>query len=205
MAVLSDIVPGRGPDGNPAAFVGDTTFASLSDLLAQEPGLAEPGAATTLAQFVSHFARGDMYRVIDDPAAFEAAYQAQIAREDPNQLWQQNVMRLRDFGVPDFKAIKVPATIGGALEFFARDGATGLPYQVRVALEDLSAPDFRPLPLTAIDPPLAVADPEAEDEEENLEDYAAIDEPVTDDDDNDEDEPARPPLKPLSLPPVEEF
>lgn len=154
MTDLSDIVPGRDADGNPAAIIEDTTFSSLADLLAAEPGLLDAGAEGALARYVNHFARGDMYRVIDDPAAFEAAYHAKIAREDPNQPWQQNVMRLRDFGVPDFAGIHVPSVADNMLEFFARDGLTGLPYRVRAAIDDLSAPDYYPVPLTAIDHPM---------------------------------------------------
>ena len=188
MTDLSDIVPGRDADGNPAAFIEDTTFSSLSDLLAAEPGLLEAGAVGELARYVNHFARGDMYRVIEDPAAFEAAYHAKIAREDPNQPWQQNVMRLRDFGVPDFTAIHVPAIADNVLEFFARDAMTGLPYRVRAAIDDLSAPSYQPMPLTAINKPIQ-EEPEEGDlyaDIEDDEDLAAT-ENVSDSSDDAED------------------
>ncbi len=153
MTEISDIVPGHGPDGAPAAFVGDTAYASLADLLRAEPGLTAPPAAAALAVHVTHFARDGDYALIDDPGAFEAAYRARIEREDPAQPWQQNVMRLRDFGLPDFASIHAPAQQDGTLVFFAVDALTGLPYRVTAALADLSAPTYAPLPLSPVPRP----------------------------------------------------
>lgn len=153
MTEISDIVPGHGPDGTPAAFVGDTTYADLGQLLQAEPALMAPEAAAGLALHVTHFARDGAYAVIDDPKSFESAYRERLEREDPNQPWQQNVMRLRDFGVPDFSAIHAPAHEGDALVFYASDALTGLPYRVTAPLSELSSPDFAPLPLTPASAP----------------------------------------------------
>ncbi|MFD3191024.1 hypothetical protein ACFMPD_12220 [Sedimentitalea sp. HM32M-2] len=153
MTENSDIVPGHGPDGAPAAFVGDTAYLSLTELLQAEPGLLDPGAASELALQVTHFARDGDYSLIADPGAFETQYRERLNSEDPDQPWQQNVMRLRDFGVPDFSAIQAPAHQDGNLVFFAADALTGLPYRVTAGLGDLTAPAYAPLPLTPVESP----------------------------------------------------
>lgn len=160
MTDLSDIVPGRAGEGR-VAYVEDTAYDSIDAVVAAFPALTSAEGALHLAKLVSHFARGDLFAVIDDPAAFEAGYKARLASEDPTpQPYEQNVIRLSDFGEPDYGALTPPKIEAGALVFFARDAATGLPYQVRAALAALGAPAFNPVPLTPLDDPSAEQDAE---------------------------------------------
>lgn len=155
MTDLSDIVAGRS-GGARVAYLGDTAYDSVDALVAAFPALATEDGAPYLACLVTHFARGDMYAVIEDRAAFQQAYEARLASEDPSpQTYEQNVIRLSDFGAPDYSAIEPPGIEAGALVFFAREAASGLPYKVRVDLSALGTPQFAPMPLTPIDPPEA--------------------------------------------------
>ncbi|NIZ63046.1 hypothetical protein DL239_18940 [Sedimentitalea sp. CY04] len=108
--------------------------ADLTQLLTMVPGLAQPEAATTLAKAVNHISQGRGFSVITDPSAFAQAYNAQLAGEDVNTPWQEGVIRLVDFGVPDFDEIQAPSLVNDQLVFFARDGFTGLPYRVETSL-----------------------------------------------------------------------
>jgi hypothetical protein len=121
-------------DGNkPIVLVGDDEeAASLAALLARVPALA--GNALELARVVNHFAHGVEYDVIEDPAAFAAAYRARLAAEDPAAEWRENVRRLSDFGMPDFTAIRAPRIEGGRLLFHAVDGFLGVPYEVTASV-----------------------------------------------------------------------
>ena len=127
---------------------------TMAELMKMVPQLATPSGAVALAQAANHFAHGTEYRVIVDPKAFEAAYRARIGREDPQAEWQEGVVRLRDYGLPDFGKITAPRLAGGRLVFFAEDTFLGVPYQVE--LTDLTgAPDYHPMPLTPLPGPAA--------------------------------------------------
>ena len=84
---------------------GETEVGSLAALVAAAPGLLHPDAAGAMAgamaRAVAHFAAGSDYRVIEDPAGYEAAYRVQVAGEDPNAPWTDGVLRLRDHVSPN--------------------------------------------------------------------------------------------------------
>ncbi len=124
---------------------GATQVSSLGALLTEAPGLLHPDGALTLARVINHLAVRNDWHVIEDPAAYEAGYRAQLGREDPDAPWQEGVLRLRDHGVPDFKGIAAPKMTGTRLTFFAADAAVGLPYRIEVDLSD---------PARAVDPAL---------------------------------------------------
>ena len=119
---------------------GETEVGTLAALVAAAPGLLHPDAATAMARAVAHFAAGSDYRVIDDPAAYEATYRAQVAREDPNAPWREGVYRLRDHGIPDFTDITVPAYQGTKLVFYAWAAPLPLPYRVEIDVGDAATP-----------------------------------------------------------------
>lgn len=126
----------------------------LKQLLSLAPGLMDPEAALILAQAVNHIAQGHGFSVIDNPDQFAADYQAQLSKEDPKAPWQEGVVRLTDFGVPNFDEITVPTLIGDTLVFFARDEFTGLPYKVTVGLSEgrsVGVDDYKVLDLEPID------------------------------------------------------
>ena len=118
---------------------GETQVGSLAALVAAAPGLLHPDAAAAMARAVAHFAAGSDYRVILDPAAYEAAYRAQVDREDPGAPWREGVLRLRDHGMPDFAAITAPAYQGTTLVFHAYAAPLPLPYRVEIDVSDAGA------------------------------------------------------------------
>ena len=90
--------------------------------------------------------------MIEDPAAFRAAYEARLASEDPSRPRDQNLFRLVDYGVPDFDAIAPPTVSDDRLVFHAADDLIGLPYRVEARLDaqGLAEPHFEPMPLTPV-------------------------------------------------------
>ena len=135
---------------------GTTEVGTLAALVAAAPGLLHPDAAATMALAVAHFAAGTDYRVIEDPAVYEAAYRAQVAGEDPEAPWRAGVYRLRDHGMPDFAGITAPSYQGTRLLFFAQSALIPLPYRVEVDVGDAAitlSPDiFRAVSLTPFPP-----------------------------------------------------
>jgi hypothetical protein len=145
--ILPEVTLGTEDDGRPVVLVGEDGEAhDMGALLRLAPALAGPAHAALLAETLNHFAHGDEYRLIADPSAYAKAYRARLAREAPDVPFQEGVVRLRDYGVPDFDEIKPPSFDSGALRFFAEDSVLGLPYVVEAA--DLTAePSYEPLEL----------------------------------------------------------
>ena len=141
MTDLTEIVPSRNEEGERTAYLGEASFGSIDTLVAEVPELLEPDAATELARHVNNFARGSEYVLIEDPAEFAERYRAQLESEDPSQPWREGVMRLSDFGVPDFDEITTPRHDGETLVYFAEDRATGL-----------AEPSYEPVPLDDYEP-----------------------------------------------------
>jgi hypothetical protein len=153
---IPQIVAGIGDDGRPVVLVGETgqEAADIPSLRAVAPGLMQPAAALVLAEAVNHLAQGRAFKVIDDPAIFEANYRARLANEDPSQPWRQGVFRLIDYGMPDFSDIAAPKFNGQVLVYFAEDAQIGVPYRIELdvsttpAVEDDS---YRAMPLVPLD------------------------------------------------------
>jgi hypothetical protein len=144
---------GLGDNNESLVLLGATDRAAdMATLLRLAPGLASETRALDLARAVNHFAHGSDYRVIENPAEFANAYRAQIEREDPAAEWQEGVIRLRDYGVPDFNQIEVPKFAGGKLTFYAVDAFLGVPYKVETTNLD-AAPTYTPMPLTPLPRP----------------------------------------------------
>jgi len=140
--------------------------ANMAELLRLVPGLASDAHAVDLARAVNHFKHGTDYRVIENPTEFADAYRARIEHENPSAEWQEGVVRLRDYGIPDFSQIQPPKLTGGKLTFYAADNFLGVPYEVEA--ENLEAvPEYNPMPLTPLprSPAPAAGNPEEEYEE----------------------------------------
>lgn len=174
--MIPDIELGLGPSNEYVVFVGDedAEATDVAGLLSLAPGLLQPEAAARTAVAVNHIAQGSAFAVIEDPAGFAADYRRKLAAEDPSAPWQEGVVRLGDYGVPEFDEIKPPELDGSKLTFFAVDTFLGLPYRVEI---DLSQParaitddDYKALDLT----PIEDVDDEEEDEELTDEDRAFI-------------------------------
>ncbi|MGV8989011.1 MAG: hypothetical protein ACOH2H_22430 [Cypionkella sp.] len=132
--------------------VGDETFDSLAALVARHPGFAKPEGAADLALAANHLHRGGDYDPILDPAAYEAAYRARLAGEDPSVGWSEGPQRLSDYGIPDFAQISAPQIDGEEIVFFAREALTGLAYRASASLNADTA-TYEPLRLTPVDRP----------------------------------------------------
>lgn len=155
---LPEIALGLDGAARPVVLLGEAEEADdMAGLLRLAPALAGPAHALALARAANHFAAAAEYRVIENPAAFEAAYRARLAGEDPAAPFVAGVIRLRDFGVPDFTAITPPAFADGVLRFFAEHRFIGLPYRAETA--DLASPPvYAPMPLTPLPSPEAPED-----------------------------------------------
>lgn len=141
-----EIALGLNNEAEPVVLVGDQAASTVVDLLRLAPDITEDANAAMLAQALNHLASGDEFAVITDPAAYVTAYRAKLATEDPTQPAQPGVIRLCDFGTPNFAAITPPRMDRGTLIFFAVRTYWGLPY--RASVVDLTDPPvYQPVPL----------------------------------------------------------
>lgn len=130
--------------GEWVVLIGNHEARTIADVVALSPNAAPTNWADILNELAS---RGD-FEVIDDPAAFRVAYEATFTEEDPEKGWSPDVMRLRDFGMPNFDEITTPRIDDGLLVYFARDAYTGLPYRAEMPLNgDVAEPTYEPLDL----------------------------------------------------------
>lgn len=137
-------------DGTFFATSGEARFTSMTDLLNAYPALTDPGNEATLARLVTHFAKGRAFHVVCEPKAFEEAYRAALAAEDPTIPWRQDSPRRVDFGVPNFTSIAAPTRQGDRLVFTLEDSFTGLPYAAWTELSALDDIDVTPLSLSPV-------------------------------------------------------
>jgi len=144
--------------GRPVVYAGGKQYADLAALLKAHPSLATPSAAAEFAEAANHFAQGQSFSVIRDPAAYEAGYRARIDAEDPSKPWVQGEYRLRNYGQPDFSAIEAPKITDGKVVFFVTDGLVGVPYRIESALDGTPLVDasYVPMPLTPVDAPRTI-------------------------------------------------
>lgn len=80
-------------DGTFFTACGEARYTLMTELLEAYPALTDPGNETVLARLVTHFAKGQAFRVVSDPKAFEAAYRAALAADDPTKPWRQDSPR----------------------------------------------------------------------------------------------------------------
>lgn len=146
---------GLKPTGEIVVMIGEKGEASsLQDLLA----LAPDASPLNWAKVLNELEYSGAFTVIADPEGYQRDYIGQIEAEDPGQPWQEGVIRLRDFGMPDFSQISTPSISGGHLVYFVSDDTTGLPYRAEADLAPGSAaPVYAPLDLSPMqDPPAPV-------------------------------------------------
>lgn len=140
---MTDAIPqvtlGLGANTQTVVMIGekDQEATDLAGLFVIAPELKQPEAAEAAARAVNHLAQGAAFEVILDPASFADTYKARLAAEDPDAPWSPGVVRLHDYGIPDFDEIQSPTITGTQLIFFAEDSYLGVPYRVEV---DLGAP-----------------------------------------------------------------
>ncbi|MEP3332406.1 hypothetical protein [Sedimentitalea sp.] len=131
----------------PLVQVGDTEMRSFAELLKAAPQIADPKYVQGLAYLANHLSYGFDYSVIDSPGDFEEEYRARMAQEDATAPMVPGVVRLIDYGVPDFAEVAPPALEGDTLRFFAVASTLGFPYAVTVNLASGDT-DYAPMTLT---------------------------------------------------------
>jgi hypothetical protein len=145
----------RRKGGKVVVVNGSEEFDELSALLLRAPD----ADAATLAKVIAHLGPPG-YEVIEEPDRYAEDFAAKLATEDPDEPWRDGVVRLRDFGVPEFDSIVVPHRAGTHLTYFARDTYTGLPFRTEITLGTAADVQYQPLPLKPLpDPPPAVENP----------------------------------------------
>ncbi len=124
---------------------------SVFDIVQTAPQSITQQNAGAFAKAANYLACGTAFRVIEAPQEYESNFRSRIATEDPSQPWTEGVMRLCDFGTPEFSAIEPPQIADKKLSFYAEDLVTGLPYVVRLDFGAESARlmpgDYVPMPL----------------------------------------------------------
>lgn len=118
--------------GAPVVIVAEAEARDLDAVIRLAPSLADPFWLRAYAQVANHLAQGDRFEVLMDPAAFEAEYRAAYAAEDPDAPPAPGVMRLHNYGLPDFAEIAPPAMQGDTLVFYARNTFMGIPYRATI-------------------------------------------------------------------------
>lgn len=109
---------------------GDRTAATVPELVAAVPALAQPEHLAAYCDAVNYLARGRDYRPIHDPEAYRRRYEQRYGAEDPQAPFQEGVPRLRDFGHAQTAEVQAPRVSGATVTFYAEDGFLGIPYRV---------------------------------------------------------------------------
>lgn len=123
--------------GLPVIIIAKEELVDIEKVLSLAPALTEPRYARAYAQVVNHLAKGYKYEVIMSPEKFKADYMEKYNSEEINLNAKPGTMRLRNFALPNFDDIKVPAISGGELVFFAKNSYRGTAFRVtRKNLED---------------------------------------------------------------------
>lgn len=138
----------EGPEGRVVVINGKEEITDLAGLQMRAPDID----TAQLVQLAIDLGPPG-YDPITDPAAYEAQVRAKIDGEDLSQPWREGVIRISDFGMPDFSQITAPERDGGTLRAPVRDRYTGLPYIMTLALGHDTPPRFAPLPVTPIERP----------------------------------------------------
>lgn len=133
-------------DGAPVVMVAEAEARDLAQVLSLAPALGDPKWLRAYVRVANHLAKGDRFDPIMDPAAFEAAYRAAYEAEDPAAPAVPGNARLRNYGLPDFTAIRPPAMEGDTLVFFARNTFMGIPY--KVTMPRGGTPTYEPVAMT---------------------------------------------------------
>ena len=115
--------------GAPVVIVEETEARDLDGVLRLAPALASPDWLIAYAQVVNHLAQGARYDVIVDPEEFRTDYMAAYEAEDPNEPPAPGLIRLHNYGLPDFASIQPPHRDGAKLVFFAENITLGIPYR----------------------------------------------------------------------------
>lgn len=132
--------------GEPCVRLGEVavTNKDYAGLVRAAPALGDPKWLRAYARLVNHLAQGSRFEPIFAREPFEAEYMATYAAEDPDEEPRPGVIRLRDFGVPDFAQLEPPVSLeDGTLVFFAKNTFMGIPY--RVSFPPGGEPEYLPV------------------------------------------------------------
>lgn len=126
-------------NGAPVVIVGEARVNNAQELLAAAPMLTNDEWVRAYAKIVNHIAHGYKYDLILDPAAFETQYMKEYEAEDPNETPVPGLVRLHNYGIPEFGEITAPAFDGETLVFYVRETYLGIPYKATMGA------DFKPV------------------------------------------------------------
>src|SRR5271166_2762353 len=129
-----DVVLQMSPEGEPSVTVGGQTVASLAALGALGLDLSDPDSLMRYCEAANHLAYGYDYRIIRDPDAYRADYDARFAAEDPAAPWREGAPQLHDFGRSDTSAITLPRLEGDHVVAFVENDFLRIPYRATFPL-----------------------------------------------------------------------
>lgn len=145
---MADTIPyigfGYDDDGALCAVVGPDEYTSLDDLLAAAPYIKEPANLQALAGALNHFAQGMTYGVIGELEPYKKEFLERYAEEE-ELPWDQFVLRVGDFDLPDLDQLAAPALSGDQITFFVNHRGMGAPYKVTGPADGSGTLDYTPL------------------------------------------------------------
>ncbi len=139
-------------DNQPTVVIDNNTFSSWGDVVTKVGNVAEAENALIVARMLTHFSYRSRYKVIGDPAVYEAALLKRISTEPVVEPVKGKVTRSQSFGIPDFSTIFAPQITNDQLVFFVYDAALYVPYKVEAVPteSDIAKQKYTPLPLTRV-------------------------------------------------------
>lgn len=131
--------------GTPIVIVGEAQVTNARELLDAAPALKDPEWIRVYANVLNHMAHGYKYELIIDPDEFQAQYMKEYEAEDPEAQAVPGLIRLHNYGIPEFDEIASPAYEGETLTFYVRENFLGIPY--KATLGSFFLPTYEPVTL----------------------------------------------------------
>ncbi|MCX7560260.1 hypothetical protein OS190_11830 [Sulfitobacter sp. F26204] len=132
--------------GAPVVIVGDAQVTNAKELIEAAPALQKPEWIRVYANILNHMAHGYKYELIIDPDEFQAQYMKAYEAENPEEKAVAGLVRLHNYGIPEFSEIAAPTYEGETLTFFVRENYLGIPY--KATLGSYFLPTYEPVTLT---------------------------------------------------------
>ena len=130
-------------DGTPIIVINGETVKDIHRIIEIEPRYGNPQWVSGYSQLVNHLSEGYDHELILDAQEFKKKYMEKYNSEDPNEEVGPGVIRLRNFGIPDFSLIAPPEYQGDTLVFFTENVFMGIPY--KVTMKKAEAPQYEPV------------------------------------------------------------
>lgn len=111
------------------AYVGDTEYRFLTELLFSVQAIHMPENIVLLAQALNHFSHGNDFAVIEDIDDFNDKFRETYAAEEEKPFDQYN-SSISDFAMPDLDQITPPEIDDAEITFYVVHKGLGIPYRV---------------------------------------------------------------------------